>query len=143
MAYAQDTEVPAERSRAEIERTLNKYGATKFFYGTSPQGAGIAFEFKGRVIQLSVPNPNERKFATPKKWEAERRRMWRVLLLAMKAKLELINAGLATFEDEFLAQTALPNGGTVSQWLQPQLLQAIQSRQMPQLALPCGQNNNL
>ena len=31
--YVQGTDVPAERSRAEIERTLSRYGAEGFLYG--------------------------------------------------------------------------------------------------------------
>ena len=31
--YAAQTEVSSDRSRAEIERTLRKYGATAFAYG--------------------------------------------------------------------------------------------------------------
>ena len=135
MAYAERTSVPIDRSKAEIEKTLCRYGADKFFYGTSAQGSGIGFEYKQRVIRMSVPNPNPKLFDTTKKYEAEKRRMWRVLALALKAKLELIDAGLTRFEDEFLAQTSLPDGSTVSQWLQPQILHAIEQNQMPKLLL--------
>jgi hypothetical protein len=32
--YASNTDVPSDRSRAEIERTLVRYGADEFMYGT-------------------------------------------------------------------------------------------------------------
>lgn len=35
MAYAENTSVSSEKSRAEIERTLQKYGADQFMYGSS------------------------------------------------------------------------------------------------------------
>lgn len=31
--YAQNTDVPSDRSRAEIEKTLSHYGAFSFMYG--------------------------------------------------------------------------------------------------------------
>ena len=34
MSYAKDTSVSVERSRAEIETTLTRYGATAFGYAT-------------------------------------------------------------------------------------------------------------
>ena len=37
--YAANTEVGSERSRAEIERTLTRYGATSFMYGWDQAGA--------------------------------------------------------------------------------------------------------
>jgi hypothetical protein len=135
LAYAKKTTVPVDRSRAEIEKILSRYGADKFFYGTSPQGSGIGFEYKGRAVRMSVPNPNPKIYDTDKKFESEKRRMWRVLCLALKAKLELIDAELTTFEDEFLAQTALPSGQTVSQWLQPQFKELMETGEMPKLLI--------
>jgi len=36
--YAEGTSVPADRSRAEIERTLTRYGADQFAYGWRATG---------------------------------------------------------------------------------------------------------
>jgi hypothetical protein len=38
-----------------------------------------------------------------------------------------------TIKDEFLAYTVMPDGRTVSEWLQPQLENAYQSGNMPPL----------
>lgn len=135
--YAANTKVPVERSRLEIERTLVRYGVEAFFYGTSHKGSGIGFKYKDRAIQMSVPLPERKDFADTQAgegdWKREHRRLWRVLLIAIKAKLELVDAGLAKFEDEFLAQTCLPGGGTVSQVMQPQIETAIKEGRMPKL----------
>jgi hypothetical protein len=57
-------------------------------------------------------------------------------LLIIKGKLEGIERKIATFEDEFLAYTVLPNGKTVSEIIQPQIEKALKTGRMPQLLLP-------
>jgi len=137
--YAKNTSVPIERSKTEIERTLIRYGAEEFFYGTSLRGSGIGFKYKGRVIKMNVPMPDRKKYSANQsgetKWMQVQRQLWRVLLLALKAKLELVDSGLTTFEDEFLAQTCLPGGGTISQHLQPQIETMVKTGKMPDLLL--------
>lgn len=46
MAYASDTSVPVDRSKAEIERILERYGASAFMYGwdKDSNASMIAFE---------------------------------------------------------------------------------------------------
>jgi hypothetical protein len=56
--YAQDTSVSSDRSRAEIERTLARYGAIKFMYGWEENRAIIAFEAHERRIRFDLPLPN-------------------------------------------------------------------------------------
>ena len=76
-----------------------------------------------------------------KHWEQAQRSRWRALLLVIKAKLEAIDAGIATFEDEFLAYTMLPGGETVGEWIAPQLDDVYATGVMPgdlRLALPAG-----
>ncbi|MGA1979480.1 MAG: hypothetical protein ABSG99_02790 [Sedimentisphaerales bacterium] len=137
--YAENTSVPIERSKVEIERTLIRYGAEEFFYGTSSRGSGVGFKYKGRVIKMNIPMPDRKKYPANQsgetKWMQAQRQLWRVLLLALKAKLELVDNGLTTFEDEFLAQTCLPGGGTISQHLQPQIDKMVESGKMPDLLL--------
>lgn len=63
---------------------------------------------------------------------AERQR-WRALALVIKAKLEAVEAGITEFEEEFLAHIVLPNGGTVGQFMLPQVATAYETGQMPPL----------
>lgn len=143
--YASETEVPAERSRQEIERTLLKYGATSFVYGFQQATAVIMFEMKGRRIKFSLPLPDKASKEithTPKGQrrstgsidsavkQAERQR-WRALALAVKAKLESVESGITTFEEEFMAHIVLPNGNTVGAWMSPQIAAAYQGGKMP------------
>lgn len=137
MSYAQTTRVPVERSRAEIEKTLIRYGVDGFFYGRSAErGGGIGFKYKGRLIKIAVPLPDKGEYESEQKYNQEYRRRWRVLLLALKAKLELVDAGLVSFEDEFLAQTCLPDGSTVAQYYQPLIDEAVKDGKMPKALLP-------
>ena len=158
MAYASQTTVAIEKSRHEIERTLQRFGARKFVYGWDQEEAVVGFVYGGddnlRQIRFKVtvpplgdfrltPNKRQRRSdaAMHKEWEQAQRQRWRALLLVIKAKLEAIEAGIATFEDEFLAYTMLPGGETVGEWIAPQLDEVYEKGVMPgdlRLALPAG-----
>jgi hypothetical protein len=141
--YAKETTVSPEKSRAEIEAILKRYGASKFMYGWQEGGAVIAFQAHGRNIRFMLPLP-ERVTRTPKgrsvrnveqATEQVKRQKWRALALAIKAKLEMVESDIASFETEFEPYTLLPNGMTVSEWMQPQIKHAYESGEMPPLLL--------
>lgn len=142
--YAAKTTVSSEKSRAEIERTLARYGAEGFAYGWTRDSAQIAFVMNDVRIQLKLqlPDRNDREFthhsygrrtdaAIEQRYEQAIRQSWRALALVVKAKLEAVAAGIATFEDEFLAYIAIPGGGTVGDLMKPQIAQAYESGQVP------------
>lgn len=144
--YAEGTEVSADKSRTEIERTLQRYGATGFMYGWQGSRAVIGFELKGRRYRLVLPLPdkNDRKFThhsrgwrTPeaalKAWEQGTRQRWRALALVIKAKLEAVECGISTVEEEFLAHVVLPSGMSVGEWMAPQIESTYKTGKMPPL----------
>ena len=148
MAYAEGTNVPVERSRAEIERLLNKHKCSKFMAGVDHDAhrATVQFQSHGRIIkfEITLPDPADPKWKQIKgRWternaagvakvvEQETRTKWRALLLVIKAKLEAIESGIATFEDEFLAHTLLPNQKTVAEWVGPQVTAIYETGRMP------------
>lgn len=150
--YAEDTAVSSGRSREEIERILQRYGATAFAYATEPGRAQVAFEIGGRrvILRLALPDPNDREFRfTParrfersdeerlKAYEQAIRQRWRALALVIKAKLEAVEAGITTLDDEFLAHIAIPGAGTVGDWLRPRLDEVYNGRELPAL-MPGG-----
>lgn len=152
--YAASTEVPSDRSRAEIERTLRRYGATAFGYLWDSAAAVIMFELGGRRIKfrLVMPDRSDRQFTrTPAKgllrsedqidaaYEQAIKQRWRALALVIKAKLEAVEAGITTAEQEFLAHICLPDGSTVGEWAAPQLAIAYERNTMPAL-MPGGGN---
>ncbi|HEV8526637.1 MAG TPA: hypothetical protein VGS60_03660 [Actinomycetes bacterium] len=58
--YAERTTVASEQSRAEIERTLRRYGATGYAYGWHGQDASLMFELNSRRIRfvLKLADPS-------------------------------------------------------------------------------------
>lgn len=141
--YAARTTVSSSASREEIERTLTRYGAEGFAYGWSQSESQIAFVMNERriVLRLALPDRLDRRFthhsrgrrtpaAAEREYEQAVRQSWRSLALVVKAKLEAVAAGIATFEDEFLAYIAIP-GGTVGDLMRPQIEQAYETGEAP------------
>ena len=151
--YAENTTVTSEKSRAEIERTLSRYGADQFMYGWEAERAIIGFRMTDRQVRfvLDLPDRDAKEFThTPSRgtrrtagqaegeWEKACRQRWRALALVVKAKLEAVDSGITEFEDEFGMHIVLPDGRTVSQVVRPEIEQAYASGQMPAGLLAIG-----
>jgi hypothetical protein len=121
MKFAEGTTVAPEKTRAEIETIVRRYGAKEFASGWNGTTASIQFMAHGRRVRFSLAMPDEawarknRKGSKPlsEQTAAEERRRWRCLLLAIKAKLEIVSTGIATFEEEFLSHLVRDDGRTV------------------------------
>lgn len=146
--YAESTSVSSEKSRAEIEKTLSRYGATGFMYGWQRDRALIAFEMVNRRVQFMLPLParSDLEFThTPGRnlrrspaqqeaaYEQAVKQRWRALALVIKAKLEAVESGITEFEDEFLAHIVLPDGKTVREHIIPAIAQAYETGRMTAL----------
>jgi hypothetical protein len=154
MKYAADTSVPADRSRAEIERDLDRYGATSFMYGREADRALIMFVANGRRVRFLLPMPDRNskdithtptgkaRTATQQQvqYEQATRQRWRALALVVKAKLEAVETGIVTFDQEFGMHILLPNGRTVGEEILPNIDRALETGTMPELlpALEAG-----
>lgn len=75
--YAANTSVPVERSRAEVERILTKYGATKFGTMSEQTHVTVYFEVKGRQVQWTLPLPARARYRAETDYDREVRRRWR------------------------------------------------------------------
>lgn len=148
--YAADTSVSVERSKAEIEGLLHRYGATEFMTAWDRKGrAVIGFVMRDLMVRmtLQLPSVDEEKFATTpggrrrrneadrsKAWEQECRAQWRSLALVVKAKLEAVESGISTFEREFLPDIVCnADGGTLGDVLIPQLAKIQATGKLPPL----------
>lgn len=143
MSFAEGTSVPIERSKAEIEGMLIRYGADQFVSGWGEQEARIQFRANGRYVRFVLPIPkwDEKRFTqhpryacktrtageASKAWEAELRRLWRALALVVKAKLEAVESGIVGFEDEFMAHIVMPDGKTVAEHARPMIAEAYKT----------------
>lgn len=152
VTYAADTSVSVERSRAELESLLSRYGADQFGYMTDPRGAIIVFRLNKKTVRFNLPLPDKtakdfthftrgRVVVTShqrspeeahKLWEQGCRSRWRSLVLCVKAKLEACSCGITTFEAEFLSHFVLENGETIGQAVLPKL-DSIVTGKMPLL----------
>lgn len=141
--YAKDTKVSTGQSRTELERILQRYGAAAFSYGHDETRAVVMFSAHGRHVRLDMPLPPLSEFertptglrrsadaAENERAKAMRQR-WRALVLVVKAKLEAVESGLVTFEQEFLAHIVLPDQRTVGEWAAPQLDEVYETGEMP------------
>ncbi len=143
MSFAEDTKVPIERSKAEIESMLIRYGADQFVSGWGEAEARIQFRANERYIRfvLPIPKKDEARFTqharytwkrrseaeAVKAWEQELRRRWRALALVVKAKLEAVQSGIVGFEDEFMAHIVMPDGKTVAEHARPMIAQVYET----------------
>ena len=148
MAYAEDTAVSVEKSKAEIEKLLLRHGADQFVSGHESGRAMVQFRKDGRFVRfvLTLPDPKEKRFhQTPsgkwsvpaerahKLWEQACRAKWRALCLCIKAKLEAVAASITTFETEFMPHTVMPDGKTFAQHALPAIAKAYETGKIPQL----------
>ncbi len=157
--YAQDTSVSVEKSRAEIESILSRYGATRFGYMVGDREAIIGFMANDKFVKFVLPLPDiqssdfqikkwfyrgvHQKYRdskqTPEKarqlWEQACRSRWRSLALCVKAKLEAVSAGITTFEAEFLAHIVIPGGGTLGDRFIPQLNEMQRTGRLPSMMM--------
>lgn len=125
--YAANTSVSVEKSRAEIETILTRYGASHFGYMTGPGKSIIEFVAEERRVRFTLPLPDkdahEFKFVRYKgryyetertaekaheAWEQACRQRWRALRIAIMAKLEAVQCGISQFEEEFLSYVVDP-----------------------------------
>jgi hypothetical protein len=152
MRYAEDTSVPVERSKAEIDKLLTKYGASESMMGQRELQAVVQFKMRERYVRFLLPLPGRRDEAIThyrrkgspfryertdaealKRWEQACRQRWRALCLVIKAKLEAVETEITSFEHEFLAHIVMPDGRTVGEHVVPAIAAAYEGHPMPSL----------
>lgn len=142
--FAEGTHVQPETSQGEIAGLLRRYGADGFAYGWERDRAVVQFTAHGRRVRFVLVLPSDpASFATTPTgkmrppaqrrpaMDAEVRRLWRCLLLAIKAKLEVVESGIASFEEEFASHIVLPDGTVVADHLLPAIAEAYSTGNVP------------
>lgn len=143
--YANSTTVSPEKSQAEIQNTLRKYGADRFGTMEEKDKAHVMFSYSGLSIQISITLPERSEFEITEtgrdrskasietNYNQAIRQRWRALLLAIKAKLEAIECGISTIEEEFMAFIIMPDNRPLSEHILPKLKTMVQTGKMPKL----------
>lgn len=145
--YAEKTTVSVPRSKAQIEELVIENGAKEYATGYNEEFSFIGFKMNNRHIKLFMPNPDttEREITHTetgrlrKKSDQESfykqslKQKWRALYLIIRAKLEAVNSGIVSFDEEFMAHIALPDGHTIGEHISPQILHAYETKRMPAL----------
>ena len=133
--YAEGTEVPISRSRDELERTLERFGATAqaWLRDDEKETVVLAFKRAGKGYKLVVrlvdaaacaltPKGNERTAsAAQDAADQENRRRFRSLANYVKAVMDAADTGIISAEDALLPYLMLPSGETVAQAIQEQM----------------------
>lgn len=145
--YASKTTVPVDRSRTQIEKLLERYGASSFMYGWEAEIAVVAFQYERWGIRFKLPMPPKEQFrrtdrgrprssdAVDREHAQAMRQRWRALHLVIQAKLEAVECGITTFEEEFLSHIVTPNGLTVGETILPALEEAVETGKMPRMLI--------
>lgn len=132
--YANNTQVPVEKSQMEVMKILRREGAEQTFFGQDAAKAVVGFTCHGRQVRISIPLPAP----SVRGGEHEICRRWRCLVLAISAKFEAVRSEISTFEMEFQPNIVMPNGKTVGEMVGPLISAAYQSGTMPKMLLSVG-----
>lgn len=143
--YARSTKVEVERTQGQIKKLLDSYGATASGLVENAQVAQIVFEIADRRVRMAIPKPTlddeairmvntgirGKQERTPTQamqaLNGELRRLWRAVLMIVRAKLEAVAGGVSTIEDEFLPHIVMPDGRTVKEHAAPWIEDAYKS----------------
>jgi hypothetical protein len=113
--YIRGASVTCSASQIEIQAMLAASGATGIRIASEHGKTRITFRSGAHHFLLALPAASS---DLPHAQEAARRG-WRQLAALVQAKLDAVNVGIATFDEEFLAYMVMPGGATVFQAVAP------------------------
>ena len=125
--FANRTKVPIFQTIGEIQRTVERYGASGFQYAVEENRAGVRFTFAEppRQIKMTVELPET---------EQSRRQRWRALLLTVKSKLECVASGIETFDEAWMPHIMVnATGQTLGELMLPDLTRKLETGDFPKL----------
>lgn len=129
--YAEGTSVPISRSREELERTLERFGATAQAWMRDDEIGNITLAFKrkgnGYKFSISLRTQEDERY-TPTRLrrsdsvardaaDKENRRRFRSLANYVKALMDAADTGIIEAEEALMPYMILPTGQTVAEAL--------------------------
>lgn len=141
--HYEGTAVPESKSLLDIEFLLRRHDVEAVRWTSTPDIFRIEFTWPYRGdslafrIDLKIPLKDAQNYELPvNKRDQERRRMLRVLLNHIKAKLVAVEEGLVDMEQEFLPYLIAEGGQTVGEMASEQLATGHVPKSMPLLEGP-------
>jgi len=126
--YAEHTSVPIGRSQEDLRQLVMGRGATGWALGEDEGRAVVQFRLAGRVLRFKLSMLRKltdfevKRGQKPSRVDArEERRLWRSLVMAVKAKLVIAEDGIETFDEVFLANIVTPDGDTIGERVTAQI----------------------
>lgn len=135
--YANKTKVPVSQSINAVRSLLQKHGADAVAIIETNKGAACQFVFEDKQYKMVVHYPSEDndivKYSPQGKLrtesqiaseiESEKRRVWRSLLLFLKAAIEAHYSQVVDLKRSLLSSMVLKSGKTFYQEVEPRLAQ--------------------
>ena len=154
--YAEGTQVPVEKTQAEISTLLTKMGVIQQMTAQTVDAITVAFVLRGVAYRLTVPKPDPTLPAFTRvkinacSWKPanaqqvgekvalETARRLRALGALIKARMVAVQEGIITVEQAFIGDIVVgANGQTLADHALPQIAKAIEEGRQPcMLALP-------
>jgi hypothetical protein len=125
--YAEGTTTSVNVSRNEIETLVRKFGAYQILAYEDRDRAIVQFTAHDRRIRLTLSIPSDESLSKTETGrrrsvgslaearDKEMKRLWRALVLLVRAKITAVNEQIVTFEEEFLANVVMADGRTVAE----------------------------
>lgn len=153
MGYAERTDVPVAKSKADIEVLLERHGADAVATGWDGRSgrAVVHFRMANRMMKFTINIPSrddDEIVRTPERrrprskasqnraYDQAVRSRWRALLLCIRAKIEAVESGIETIDEAFMAQIVLSDGSVVGEHVTKQIAASYETGRMPRLGLP-------
>ena len=139
--------MPVDRSKQQIELLLKHHGAEAYHTGWDATRDVVEFGWKSKQIRFVLPRPEKKDHQITRggvlrtqrqvagAMEQADRQRWRALYLVVRAKLEAVEAGIAVFEEEFMAFIVVPGRNqTLGEILVPRITEGTfdVSRALPE-----------
>lgn len=116
--YAAKTSTSVRDSVSELERILDRWGCDNFALMKGEDEHKVGFRF-----QIGDMAPSMVRVTLPLHCLDDQgiRVAWRALVMVVKAKFAAIDAGITSFDREFMPDLVLADGSTVGQNALPQI----------------------
>lgn len=157
--YATDTDVPADRTIAQIKDFLRKGRAVDVASEEGDHGGAIRFTVSGRryTFRVVYASLNDDRFQltptgkwrrTPaeayKVWSQDCRARWRAVMMLVRYKWMVVEQGLAPFHREFLPYLLVEDGADFGDLVEPLVVRSLRAGVLvmnaaqPAIALPAA-----